>query len=99
VVDFAKFAQALMTSKLLSADTTRMMWTQQPFKTGQLSDYGLGVRVSGEGNDLKIWHSGSQEETKTRMVLYPNQKHGMVIMCNTRHADAAKISTAIYKAL
>ena len=98
VVDFAKFAQALMTSRLLERASTEEMWKLQPFNNGELSSYGLGVRVSGQGKSLKVWHGGSQEETKTRMVLYPQQRHGIVVLCNTRHADPAAISTAIYRA-
>ena len=60
---------------------------------------GLGVYVGGEGPTLKISHSGSQDETRTQMILYPNQGHGVVVMCNTQGAKPVKISTAIFSAL
>ena len=52
-----------------------------------------------EGNAVRVSHNGSQQETKTRLVLYPEQHDGMVIMSNCSHADPTAISTAIYKAL
>ncbi|MEP3481747.1 MAG: serine hydrolase domain-containing protein [Fuerstiella sp.] len=99
VKDFAKFGLALASAKLIHPQTTAEMWTAQKTKTGATSTYGLGVVVSGSGQTLKISHNGSQDETRTRMVFYPNQKHGIVVMCNTRAADPGKISTAIYSAL
>ena len=60
---------------------------------------GLGVYVSGSGRSLKLSHNGKQSETRTRMVIYPNGRHGIVVMCNGGHADAGKITTAIYNAL
>ncbi len=99
VQDFAKFANALMTRQLLDADTTQKMWTRQTLNDGKLATYGLGVVVEGSGKSLKISHNGSQDETRTRMVLYPAQEHGVVVMCNTNHAETGRISTAIYQAI
>ncbi|HMO16017.1 MAG TPA: serine hydrolase domain-containing protein [Pirellulaceae bacterium] len=99
VKDFARFAQALMNYELISADTSKIMWTLQKTSTGETSTFGLGVSVEGKGKSLKISHGGSQDETKTRMVIYPNQKHGIVVMCNTQSCDPGQISTAIYKAI
>ena len=99
VEDFAKFANGLANRALINDETTDVMWTNQVLKNGSKSNYGLGVVVEGEGSSLKISHSGSQDETRTRMVLYPNQRHGIVVMCNTQGADTGKISTAIYAAM
>lgn len=99
VRDFARFAVGLIGHALVSSETTRMMWTPQKTFDGQTSSYGLGFVVQGDGERLKISHNGSQNETKTRMVIYPNQKHGVVVMCNTSPCDVGKISTTIYKAI
>lgn len=99
VKDFSRFALALMNKELISTTTTTTMWTPQKLNNGRSSTYGLGVRVSGRGRNLKVSHNGSQDETRTRMVLYPNQQHGVVVMCNTQGCKPGKISTAIYSAL
>lgn len=99
VLDLARFAAALGRGALLEAETRRSMWTRQKTRDGEATRYGLGVQVSGSGRALKVSHNGSQDETRTRMVIYPAQGHGVVVMCNTQGANPGRISTAIYKAL
>lgn len=99
VKDFAKFATALANSTLIDQAMSTAMWTRQTTTDGKESSYGLGVVVSNSGNSLKISHNGSQDETRTRMVVYPNRRHGIVVMCNTQGSQPAKITTAIYSAL
>lgn len=99
VRDFAAFALALMTGQLLSEEMTGQMWTRQKTLDARESNYGLGVVVEGAGRELKISHNGSQDETKTRMVLYPNRRLGVVVMCNTQPCDPSEISTAVLTSL
>ena len=99
VKDFAKFAAALMNKKLIDEKTTSTMWTNQKTENGGKSIWGLGVIVEGKGRSLKVSHNGSQDETRTRMVIYPNQGHGVVVMCNTQGVAPGRISTAIYTAM
>ena len=99
VRDFAKFANALANQQLIKEKTATAMWTNQTTDDGAKSNYGLGVVVEGGGRLLKISHNGSQDETRTRMVLYPKQGHGVVVMCNTQGALAGRISTAVYAAM
>jgi CubicO group peptidase (beta-lactamase class C family) len=99
VKDFAAFVQALMRGKLINAKTNKLMTTPQPTNDGELTTMGLGVFVSGSERSLKVSHGGSQNETRTRMVIYPKRKNGIVVMCNCEHADPGKFTTAIYGAL
>lgn len=99
VRDFATFAIALMKPKLINRKAAKAMMTAQTTNDGKPTTMGLGVYVSGEGRSLKISHNGKQSETRTRMVAYPNQRHGIVVMCNGGHPDPGKITTAIYNAL
>jgi serine beta-lactamase-like protein LACTB, mitochondrial len=99
VKDFARFATALVDSKLIDQSTSTKMWTRQSTRDGKESIYGLGVVVTNSGHALKVSHSGSQNETRTRMVIYPHRNHGLVVMCNTQGSDPTKITTAIYSAL
>jgi CubicO group peptidase (beta-lactamase class C family) len=99
IKDFARFAAAVANMELIDETTTNIMWTNQKTRDGTLSSYGLGVQVEGSGPSLKISHNGSQDETATRMVIYPNQKHGIVVMSNTHGSNPGAISTAIYGAM
>lgn len=99
IVDFAKWAEALINQKLVSKDSEQTMWTAQKTANGKSTDAGLGFFITQQNGTLKVSHGGSQSEARSRMVLYPKQKHGIVVLCNCGHADPAKISTAIYAAL
>ena len=99
VEDFAKWARALMEGEMLNDDTRRQMFTRQPLLDGSPGRFGLGVVVSGEGRTLRVEHGGSQEETRTSMVLYPRQSLGVVVMCNTQHAETSRIAEAILEVI
>ena len=99
VKDFAAWAKSFMKAKLINVPTSVQMMTAQATNDGQITNIGLGVYLSGSGKSLKVSHNGTQNEARTRMAIYPNQGHGIVVMSNCRHADPGKISTAIYGAL
>ncbi|MFT3881930.1 MAG: serine hydrolase domain-containing protein [Gemmatales bacterium] len=96
--DFAKWAQALLNHRLVSPAIEKQMWTRQKTNDGKLAGYGLGFAIEDQ-NGLKVSHNGKQDETTTRLVIYPEKKHGIVVMTNCGYGDPAAISTAIYQAL
>lgn len=99
VEDFARFGEALINGRLLSRQAYEVMWTPQKTSDGKQTDAGLGFFVSNQNGSLKVSHNGSQEKTKTRMVIYPEQGHGVVVMCNSENVNPGDFTTAVYKAL
>ena len=99
IEDFAKFAEALINGRLLSRQAYEVMWTPQSTADGKPTDAGLGFFVAQQNGSLKVSHNGSQEKTKTRMVIYPEQGHGVVVMCNSENVDPGAFTTAVYGAL
>lgn len=99
IVDFARWAEALLNTELLDKKTENRMWTAQITTDGKRTSYGLGSFIKGSGKKLKVSHSGGDRETATRLVLYPRQRHGVVVLCNSGHGNPGKISTAVYRAL
>lgn len=99
VVDFTKFALALSEKKLINKKTTEAMWTVQKTNDGKDTRYGLGVQVSGKGKQLKVSHGGSQDETRTQMTVFPNQRFGVVVLSNTQKSQPQRIANAILKKL
>jgi serine beta-lactamase-like protein LACTB, mitochondrial len=96
--DFARWAQALLNRELVSEPTEKMMWQPQQLQDGTSGQYALGFVVE-TGDRPKVSHNGQQSETTTRLVIYPQEKHGIVVMCNCEFADTTKITSAIYAAL
>lgn len=99
IKDFSKFAAALLNRELLTPSMSDAMWKQQAISSGELFSYGLGVWVSGQGRNLRVSHNGAQDETRTRMVVYPNQGHGLVVMCNTQSCEPEKFARGVYGVL
>jgi CubicO group peptidase (beta-lactamase class C family) len=98
IADFARWAQALNAGKLLSHDMQRETWSVQSLADGTKTSWGLGFTVEDQ-NGLKVSHNGKQDEVTTRMVLYPQSRHGVVFMCNCGFGEVGAITTAVYKAL
>ena len=94
--DLALFATGLLNGAFVNRETRSMMWTRQQTNANKQTKYGLGFSVVGEGRNQKVYHSGSQEKTKTRMVLYPNRAIGVVVMCNSRHVKPELITAALF---
>lgn len=99
ITDLAGFGLGLIEGKLVEKATEQVMWTVRQPREGKPSSYALGFTVEGGGKELKVSHNGSQEKAKTRLVIYPRQRHGLAVMCNSRHADPARFTTIAYGAL
>jgi CubicO group peptidase (beta-lactamase class C family) len=98
IVDFARWAEALVNRRLLKPATYSEMWAPQPLADGKPTTWGLGFVVERQ-DGLKISHNGKQEEATSRLVLYPDARHGIVVLTNCGFADPGAITTAIYRAV
>jgi CubicO group peptidase (beta-lactamase class C family) len=99
VEDFARWARALLQRKLLSKKVEEVMWQIQKLNDGADTPYGLGFKVDRRNGRLRISHNGKQEETTTRLVIYPEDGHGVVVMSNCDYATPDRFSTVVYRAL
>jgi CubicO group peptidase (beta-lactamase class C family) len=99
IEDFATWAQALLTRKLHTQKLEEVMWKPQATSDGKETTWGLGFKVEREQGRLKISHNGKQEEATSRMVLFPEDGHGVVVMCNCDFGNPGAISTAVHRAL
>jgi CubicO group peptidase (beta-lactamase class C family) len=97
--DMARYAEGLLGRTILSPSSKTIFWKPQTTLDGKVTEMGLGFSVDGDGRQFRVSHNGSQEKSKTRLVMYPNGREAVVVMSNCEHADPGKISTAIYQAL
>ncbi len=86
VEDLARFAQALIDGKLLKPETLAQMWTRQRTSDGKEIDYGFGFRVAREHGRLVVAHGGAQARITTMLVMLPEQRVVVVVMCNLERA-------------
>jgi CubicO group peptidase (beta-lactamase class C family) len=97
--DMALLAEGLINRRLISEASETAMWTPQSTSDGQTTKLGLGFFCQTVDGTLQVSHNGSQEKTKTRLVIYPRQRHGMVVMSNSENANPSQIVAAVYQAL
>ena len=90
--DLAIFARALILGKLVKPETEKLMWTPQKLKSSKPTNYGYGFSIRGLGDELQVAHSGAQEKTRTRMVIFPKKRFGVVVMSNSEHCDSRKLA-------
>ena len=97
--DLALFAKGLINGKLVKPETERLMWTPQKLKNSKSTTYGYGFNINGTGKELQVAHSGGQEKTRTRMVIFPGKRMGVVVMSNSEHCNSKSLAAAAIGAL
>ena len=97
--DLALFAKGLINGKLVKPETERLMWTPQKLKDSKSTTYGYGFNIKGTGKELQVAHSGGQEKTRTRMVIFPGKRMGVVVMSNSEHCNSKSLAAAAIGAL
>jgi len=68
-------------------------------QSGDETNRGLGFEMDDKGGRLRVAHSGKQEKTRTRLVIYPRDRLGAVVMTNSEWVDPVRFSTAEFAAL
>ena len=97
--DLALFAKGLINGKLVKPETERLMWAPQKLKNSKSTTYGYGFNINGTGKELRVAHSGGQEKTRTRMVIFPGKRMGVVVMSNSEHCNSKSLAAAAIGAL
>lgn len=82
--DLGRFAIALMDERLLNRESLAQMWTAQPTTAGTPTGAGLGCFVELEDGRQYISHSGGQPKVSTFLVLLPERRAAVAMMCNLR---------------
>lgn len=87
-VDLAKFGDAVLAGRVVSAEWLERMWSSGTLPDGSATGYGLGFgvgKLGGEGDAAEqraVTHSGAQSQVSTYWVLLPESKVTVVLLCN-----------------
>lgn len=99
ILDYASFAQALLTDRLITADTRRLMFTPQKLADGTPTTMALSLRHNQGGGvqqlDMESWDG----KTRTLLTLFPENRTAVVVMSNTPHVNPASFSKAVLSSL
>lgn len=100
VADFARFGVGLVDHRLVAAKTEAEMWCRQKTAAGAETNYGLGFTFgSTPAKNSWVGHGGSQEKTRTAILLQPDARRGVVVMTNSEWANPAAAAAAILDVL
>lgn len=80
--DVARFGTALVSGRLLSADTLTQMLTRQKTRDGRVTGFGLGLALGSRGRRTEAWHTGGQERVSTVIYLQPDSGLAVAILTN-----------------
>lgn len=87
VVDLLKYAQGIFSWKLLREETWRQMFTSMVLRNQHFTGYGMGWNVPPVKGHFAVYHSGSQPETRTYLLLFPKETFAVAIGSNREGAD------------
>lgn len=97
--DLARFGSGMLGDRVIDDESRERMWTQQATKSGAPTGYGLGFRVEAHQGRRLIYHGGSQEKTRTRLLILPEDDWIVTLMCNSEWADLEPLGRQLLDAL
>jgi CubicO group peptidase (beta-lactamase class C family) len=80
--DLARFLIELIESRHLNKELMAQMQTPQ-VKANEHVSWGLGIGIQHSAHGESLWHWGSNPGSKSIMVVYPAQRVGIVVLCNS----------------
>lgn len=97
--DMARFEVAILNNRLLKSATRDLMWTQPPMPSDGLGRmaYGLGWQLGVTEGVKDVGHGGSQQGTKTMILIAPDAKTGVVVLTNSDSSDTPGLATQILR--
>jgi serine beta-lactamase-like protein LACTB len=93
--DMVRFADALMSGRLVTAATLDQMWTSQKTPDGKETGYGLGFGVRTTNGTRAISHTGNQAGAASVLRISPARKAAVVVLGNLEDAPVSDIANAI----
>ena len=85
--DLMKFADALMSNKLLKAETLADA-TRPQFTTG---DYGFGFQIGRPEKERTYGHEGGASGMNGFLRMYPESRQSVIVLCNLDPPSASRI--------
>jgi CubicO group peptidase (beta-lactamase class C family)/predicted negative regulator of RcsB-dependent stress response len=87
VVDLLKYARGIIDGKLLRPETWRLMFRPMATRDGILTGRGLCWSISPWKGHFQISHGGSQQETRTYLLIFPLEEFALAVTSNMENFD------------
>jgi CubicO group peptidase (beta-lactamase class C family) len=80
--DVARFGAALLSDRLVSAETRERMLIRQKTRDGRASGFGLGLMLGTRGGKQEAWHTGGHERVSNVLYLRPDARLAVAVLTN-----------------
>ena len=87
VHDMVRLFEGLSEGKVLKTATRDLAWSRTPTRDGKPTDYGLGFGIDTYKGQTVIAHTGSQQETRTALMMIPSEKFVVALASNFENAQ------------
>jgi CubicO group peptidase (beta-lactamase class C family) len=87
VHDMIRLFEGLNEGKVLKTATRDLAWTPQATRDGKLTNYGLGFGIDDYHGQRVIAHTGSQQETRTSLMMIPTAHFAVALATNFEDAQ------------
>jgi CubicO group peptidase (beta-lactamase class C family) len=91
--DLAYFLIELMESRHLNKDLMAQLQAPQ-VRVNEHVSWGLGIGIQHSLHGESLWHWGSNPGSKSIMVVYPAQRSGIVVLCNSAQGENLVVEIA-----
>lgn len=98
--DMARLEVALLNNTLLKPETRQQMWTKQTSGASPKDPtrgYGLGWGYSTWFGFPTVGHGGAQQRVSTVIIMQPEHKSGVVVLCNMEDVDIFALGAELLK--
>lgn len=90
VIDLINFIKSLRDGKIIAPSTVEMMFSPMVTRNKRYTDYGMGWMVRPVNGHLAIYHSGSQQETRTFLLFLPSENLAISFGCNLEGTNPSR---------
>lgn len=97
--DMAKFAAAMLADSLVKPATRELMWAEQHTAGGKSTRYGLGWGIGDKFGLHLVAHDGGQQGTSTAMILAPQRRAAILVLCNMDNVAANQLAEDLLRVL
>lgn len=86
--DLVRFGSALLRSDFLKEESRKLLFTSQHTADGKPTGYGIGwfVRKNKDGHPF-YYHTGSQQGATAMILIQPDRRLVVALLCNLTQAD------------
>jgi D-alanyl-D-alanine carboxypeptidase len=94
--DMARWAQAMMSAKLLKPEAISQAWTPARLNNGEATGYGLGWGIGSVEGHRQVNHGGAHMTGFTSfLAVYPDDRLAVVVLLNRGGANPGRIAQRV----